>query len=305
MTLSKHLNIANRNVTSFTGLVMKKKLRNILEAKEFITAPGVFDMISTLIASRMNFPALYVTGYGVSASYMGLPDAGLVTFTDMETQIRKIVAASDKPVIADADTGYGGLLNVSHTVKAYERLGVSAIQIEDQEYPKKCGHTPGRKVIPTTDMVSKIKVALDTRTSDDFLVIARTDSRTSLGMEEALSRAVAFEEAGADVIFVEAPENEEEMSQINKAISKPTLANMVSGGITPVLSSGQLHKMGFSIGIHPALGFLAAGEALKNAYAKLDTTGNVEEVVLEDFDKFSKLMGFEDIWAFEKKWSDI
>jgi len=284
---------------------MKKKLRNILESKEFITAPGVFDMISTLIASRMNFPALYVTGYGVSASYMGLPDAGLVTFTDMETQIRKIVAASDKPVIADADTGYGGLLNVRHTVKAYEGLGVSAIQIEDQEYPKKCGHTPGRKVIPSTEMVSKIKVALDTRTSDDFLVIARTDSRTSLGMEEALSRAVAFEEAGADVIFVEAPENEEEMSQINKVISKPTLANMVSGGTTPVLSSGQLHKMGFSIGIHPALGFLAAGEALKNAYAKLDTTGNVEGVILEDFDKFSKLMGFEDIWAFEKKWSDI
>lgn len=284
---------------------MKKKLRNILESKEFITAPGVFDMISTLIASRMNFPALYVTGYGVSASYMGLPDAGLVTFTDMETQIRKIVAASDKPVIADADTGYGGLLNVRHTVKAYEGLGVSAIQIEDQEYPKKCGHTPGRKVIPSTEMVSKIKVALDTRTSDDFLVIARTDSRTSLGMEEALSRAVAFEEAGADVIFVEAPENEEEMSQINKAISKPTLANMVSGGATPVLSSDQLHKMGFSIGIHPALGFLAAGEALKNAYAKLDTTGNVEGVNLEDFDKFSKLMGFEDIWKFEKKWSDF
>ena len=284
---------------------MKKKLRNILESKEFITAPGVFDMISTLIASRMNFPALYVTGYGVSASYMGLPDAGLVTFTDMETQIRKIVAASDKPVIADADTGYGGLLNVRHTVKAYEGLGVSAIQIEDQEYPKKCGHTPGRKVIPSTEMVSKIKVALDTRTSDDFLVIARTDSRTSLGMEEALSRAVAYEEAGADVIFVEAPENEEEMSQINKAISKPTLANMVSGGATPVLSSDQLHKMGFSIGIHPALGFLAAGEALKNAYAKLDTTGNVEGVNLEDFDKFSKLMGFEDIWKFEKKWSDF
>ena len=114
------------------GLIMKKDLRSILESKKFITAPGVFDMISTLIASRMNFPALYVTGYGISASYMGLPDAGLITFTDMETQIRKIVAASDKPIIADADTGYGGLLNVCHTVKAYERLGVSAIQIEDQ-----------------------------------------------------------------------------------------------------------------------------------------------------------------------------
>ena len=305
MTLRQHLNIANWVDVFLAGLVMKKDLRSILESKKFITAPGVFDMISTLIASRMNFPALYVTGYGISASYMGLPDAGLITFTDMETQIRKIVAASDKPIIADADTGYGGLLNVCHTVKAYERLGVSAMQIEDQEYPKKCGHTPGRKVIPTAEMVSKIKVALDTRTSENFLVIARTDSRTSLGLEEALSRAIAYEEAGADVIFVEAPENEDEMYQINKAISKPTLANMVSGGKTPILSSSELHKMGFSIGIHPALGFLAAGEALKNAYAKLDVSGNVDGVELEDFDRFSKLMGFEDIWEFENKWSDF
>lgn len=284
---------------------MQKKLRERLGSGKFITAPGVFDMISTLIANQMNFPALYVTGYGISSSYMGLPDAGLITFTDMETQIRKIVAASDKPVIADADTGYGGLLNVRHTVKAYETLGVAAIQIEDQEYPKKCGHTPGRRVIPISDMVSKIKVALDTRESDDFLVIARTDSRTSLGIEEAISRAVAFEEAGADVIFVESPESEEEMWQINKAVSKPTLANMVSGGKTPILSSDRLHEMGFSIAIHPALGFLAVGEALKNAYSKLDNTGNVDGVELEDFDKFSRVMGFEDVWNFEKKWSEL
>ena len=284
---------------------MQKKLRERLGSGKFITAPGVFDMISTLIANQMNFPALYVTGYGISSSYMGLPDAGLITFTDMETQIRKIVAASDKPVIADADTGYGGLLNVRHTVKAYETLGVAAIQIEDQEYPKKCGHTPGRRVIPISDMVSKIKVALDTRESDDFLVIARTDSRTSLGIEEAISRAVAFEEAGADVIFVESPESEEEMWQINKAVGKPTLANMVSGGKTPILSSDRLHEMGFSIAIHPALGFLAVGEALKNAYSKLDNTGNVDGVELEDFDKFSRVMGFEDVWNFEKKWSEL
>jgi len=283
---------------------MTKSLVKQLESGDFITAPGVFDMISTLIATRMNFPALYVTGYGISASYMGLPDAGLMTFTDMETQIRKIVAATDKPVIADADTGYGGLLNVRHTVKAYENLGVSAIQIEDQEYPKKCGHTPGRRVIPTSDMVTKIKVAVDTRTKDDFLIIARTDSRTGLGIEEALSRAVAFEEAGADIIFVEAPETESEMKMVNAAIKKPTLANMVSGGKTPIFSSAALQDMGYSVAIHPALGFLAMGEALKTAYTKLDTTGNVAGVALEDFGEFSKIMGFEDVWDFEKKWAD-
>ena len=283
---------------------MAKTLKEQLQSGDFITAPGVFDLISTLIATRMNFPALYVTGYGISASYMGLPDAGLMTFTDMETQIRKIVAATDKPVIADADTGYGGLLNVRHTVKAYENLGVSAIQIEDQEYPKKCGHTPGRRVIPTSDMVSKIKVAVDTRTKDDFLIIARTDSRTGLGIEEALSRAVAFEEAGADIIFVEAPETESEMKMVNAAIKKPTLANMVSGGKTPILSSAALQDMGYSVAIHPALGFLAVGEALKTAYTTLDTTGDVSGLVLEDFGEFSKIMGFEDVWDFEKKWAD-
>ena len=283
---------------------MTKTLVKQLESGDFITAPGVFDMISTLIATRMNFPALYVTGYGISASYMGLPDAGLMTFTDMETQIRKIVAATDKPVIADADTGYGGLLNVRHTVKAYENLGVSAIQIEDQEYPKKCGHTPGRRVIPTSDMDTKIKVAVDTRTKDDFLIIARTDSRTGLGIEEAISRAVAFEEAGADIIFVEAPETESEMKMVNAAIKKPTLANMVSGGKTPIFSSSALQDMGYSVAIHPALGFLAMGEALKTAYTKLDTTGNVTGVALEDFGEFSRIMGFEDVWDFEKKWAD-
>ena len=283
---------------------MTKTLVEQLESGDFIIAPGVFDMISTLIATRMNFPALYVTGYGISASYMGLPDAGLMTFTDMETQIRKIVAATDKPVIADADTGYGGLLNVRHTVKAYENLGVSAIQIEDQEYPKKCGHTPGRRVIPTSDMVTKIKVAVDTRTKDDFLIIARTDSRTGLGIEEAISRAVAFEEAGADIIFVEAPETESEMKMVNAAINKPTLANMVSGGKTPIFSSSALQDMGYSVAIHPALGFLAMGEALKTAYTKLDTTGNVTGVALEDFGEFSRIMGFEDVWDFEKKWAD-
>ena len=283
---------------------MTKTLVEQLESGDFITAPGVFDMISTLIATRMNFPALYVTGYGISASYMGLPDAGLMTFTDMETQIRKIVAATDKPVIADADTGYGGLLNVRHTVKAYENLGVSAIQIEDQEYPKKCGHTPGRRVIPTSDMITKIKVAVDTRTKDDFLIIARTDSRTGLGIEEAISRAVAFEEAGADIIFVEAPETESEMKMVNAAIKKPTLANMVSGGKTPIFSSSALQDMGYSVAIHPALGFLAMGEALKTAYTKLDTTGNVTGVALEDFGEFSRIMGFEDVWDFEKKWAD-
>ena len=278
------------------------KLRQMIEAREFISAPGVFDMISTLVADEMGFPALYVTGYGVAASHKGLPDAGIMTYTDMETRVRSIVKRAKTPVIADADTGYGGLLNVRHTVRGYEDAGVTAIQIEDQEYPKKCGHTPGRRVVPLEEMIAKIKVANDSRSSPDFLIIARTDSRTSLGLEEALRRGNAFEQAGADVVFIEAPESIEEMQTINDRINSPTLINMVSGGRTPVLPSEELAKLGFAIGIHPALGFLAAGKALKDAYGALAEKGDVSTTNLEDFGYFSKLMGFEDIWEFERKW---
>lgn len=281
------------------------KLRQMIDAGEFITAPGVFDMISTMVADRMGFPALYVTGYGVSASHLGLPDAGIMTYTDMETRVRRIAQGAQTPVIADADTGYGGLLNVRHTVRGYESAGVSAIQIEDQEYPKKCGHTPGRRVVPLEDMVAKIRVANDTRSSPDFLIIARTDSRTSLGLDEALRRGEAFAEAGADVVFIEAPETVEEMKVINDRIEKPTLANMVSGGRTPILSSARLAEIGFSIGIHPALGFLAMGQALRSAYGELAETGDVAGAALDDFGEFSKLVGFEDVWEFDNKWAEV
>lgn len=281
------------------------KLKQMIEAGDFITAPGVFDMISTMVADRMGFPALYVTGYGVSASHLGLPDAGIMTYTDMETRVRRITEGARTPVIADADTGYGGLLNVHHTVRGYEAAGVSAIQIEDQEYPKKCGHTPGRRVVPLDDMIAKIRVANDARTSADFLIIARTDSRTTLGLDEALRRGEAFAAVGADVVFIEAPESVEEMQEINSRIDKPTLANMVSGGRTPILSSARLADIGFSIGIHPALGFLAMGRALKTAYGRLAETGDVSGADLEDFSAFSELVGFEDVWEFDRKWADV
>ena len=281
------------------------RLKEMIETGQFVAAPGVFDMISTLVADRMGFPALYVTGYGVSASHLGLPDAGLMTYTEMSDRVRRIAEAATTPVVADADTGYGGLLNVRHTVRGYEAAGVSAIQIEDQEFPKKCGHTLGRRVIPLEDMVGKIRVAADSRTSEDLLIIARTDSRTSMGLDEALRRAEAFQTAGADIIFVESPESEDEMRAINAAIDKPTLANMVSGGRTPILSNDRLAELGYAIAIHPALGFLAVGEALKSAYGELLEKGDVKGAALEDFGEFNKLVGFEDVWEFDKKWAEI
>lgn len=281
-------------------------LKAALAKKEFILAPGIFDLISALIADREDFKALYVTGYGTVASYLGLPDAGIATYRDMIERIAQIVKMTKKPVIADADTGYGGLLNVRHTVRGYEDAGVSAIQMEDQEFPKKCGHTPNRRVVPLDDMVRKIEVAVDSRRSDDFLIIARTDSRTSLGIDEAISRGKAYAKAGADVVFIESPESEEEMLKVAAEVDAPLFANMVNGGRTPLLSASRLREMGYSIAIHPAIGFLAMGAALKKAYSDLAKNGETSaDIDLYSFAEFNKLLGFEDVWEFEKKFAQV
>src|SRR5919202_5703648 len=172
------------------------RLKDVLERGEFVVAPGVFEMFSARIADRMGFRALYMTGYGVSGSHLGLADAGLVTYRDMVGRARTIAEGTTTPLIADADTGFGGLINVRHTVRGYEAAGVQAIQIEDQESPKKCGHTPGRRVVPMADMLRKIEVALDARRSPDTLIIARTDARASLGLDEAIRRGRAYAAAG-------------------------------------------------------------------------------------------------------------
>lgn len=280
-------------------------LRQAINDGSFITAPGVFELISALIADKMGFKALYATGYGIVASALGLPDAGLATYSQMIDRIGRIVEMTKTPVIADADTGYGGLLNVRHTVRGYEKAGVSAIQLEDQEFPKKCGHTLNRRVIPMDDMVRKIRVACDSRCSADFLIIARTDARTALGLDEAIRRGIAYGEAGADIIFVESPESEAELAEVGRRIDKPLLANLVNSGRTPMLPAEQLAKLGFSIAIFPVVGFLAAGQALRNAYDDLLKYGtSTGAVPMYDFAEFNKLIGFEDIWDFERRYKE-
>ena len=279
-------------------------LRQALTAGDFILAPGVFELISALIADRMGFRALYVTGYGTVASYQGLPDAGIATYTDMIARIARIVERTTTPVIADGDTGYGGLLNVRHTVQGYEQAGVSAIQLEDQEFPKKCGHTPNRRVVPMADMLRKIEVAVDSRRSDDFLIVARTDARTGLGLDEAIRRGQAYARAGADVVFVEAPESEEEMRRIAGEIEAPLFANMVNGGRTPLIPADRLKQLGYAIAIHPAVGFLAMGAALTRAYADLRDHGETSAgIELHDFNGFNELLGFPEVWEFERRFS--
>jgi len=280
--------------------------RKILD-REFIVAPGVFDMISAMLAERVGFDAVYASGYWLTASYLGIPDAGIATYTDMLARVAKVVEKSSAPVIADADTGFGGLLNVHHTVRGYERAGVTAIQIEDQEFPKKCGHTPYRRVIPLADMVAKVRVAVEARSDPDFLVIARTDARTGYGFEEAVARGKAYAAAGADVVVVESLKSEEEMRAACAAIPAPMMANMADGGHTPIRPARELRELGFSLAIFPAMAALAASAAIEKAMRHLKTSGTSlsPEVPLFDFDTFCRMVGFEDVWAFEERWKDV
>ena len=278
-------------------------LRQRFSSPKLIVAPGVHDMVSLRLANTFGFDALYMTGFGAVASYLGLPDAGLATYTDMVNRVKQMASMARAPLIADGDTGYGGLLNVRHTVRGYEEAGASAIQLEDQEFPKKCGHTPGRRVIPMEDMVKKIRVAVEARSSRDFLVIARTDARTSLGLDAALARGEAYAKAGADVLFIESPESVDEMRAIGKRFDLPLVANMVERGRTPVVSRAELEAIGYRLAIFPVSALLAAVKAMSGVYAHIKQTGSSKDVpvALEDFGELTKLMGFEDVWEFDKR----
>jgi 2-methylisocitrate lyase-like PEP mutase family enzyme len=284
----------------------KRSLKTRLSKPGLIVAPGVFDMVSLRLADAFGFDALYMSGFGTVASHLGLPDAGLATYSDMLERVTAMAAMARTPLIADADTGYGGLLNLRHTVRGYEAAGAAALQIEDQEFPKKCGHTPGRRVIATSDMVAKIRVAIDSRSSPEFLVIARTDARSALGLDEALRRAEAYARAGADVLFVESPESVDEMRRIGSSIDLPLVANMVERGRTPVLTRAELESIGYKIAIFPVSALLASVRAMNGVYQALKVTGSTAgiDVPLHDFAELTKLMGFEDIWAFEKRYAE-
>ncbi len=284
----------------------RKRFAERVRRRELVSAPGVYDLISAKLADRMGFDALYMTGYGVVASHLGLPDAGLATYSDMVNRVGQIAAMTQTPLVADGDTGYGGLLNVRHTVRGYESAGAVAIQLEDQEFPKKCGHMLGRRVVPAADMAAKIRVAVESRSDPNLLIIARTDSRTTLGLDEALRRAEAYLEAGADLLFIESPESVEEMERIGRTFDVPLVANMVEGGRTPILDAATLQKLGYRLAIFPALGFLAAGAVLEKAYAGLKARGSSVglDVPLYPFKDFSALMGFDWVAEFDRKHRD-
>jgi len=282
-----------------------KKLKKALAGNGLVVAPGVYDMISARIADGLGFSALYMTGFGVSAT-LGLPDAGLASYTEMVERVAQICVGTTTPLICDADTGFGGLLNVERTVRGYERAGAAAIQIEDQVFPKKCGHTPGRRVVPAAEMVRKLEVAAASRSSADFLIIARTDARTKHGLDEALRRGEAYAKAGADILFIESPESEAEMARIGRHFAVPLIANMADGGRTPILPKQRLEELGYKIAIFPATGLLAATQALQRIYGVLKDKGSSDVLAgeLPPFNELCRLVGFAHVWEFERRWSE-
>jgi len=282
------------------------RLKQLLSDKQLLVAPGAYDVLSARIIEMAGFQAVYMTGYGTSASTLGQPDVGLVTMSEMAERARNIANAVNVPVIADGDTGFGNPLNVARTVQVYEQAGAAAIQLEDQVFPKRCGHMLGRRVIPKVEMIQKIKAATDARQDQDFVIIARTDARTSFGLEEALERGKAYEEAGADVLFIESPESVDELRRINETFpNTPTLANMIEGGRTPFLPTSELEALGFAIALYPTGPLYAAAKAVKGYMDELKTNGTTAGKVQDmiTFEEFNTLIGLPQYNRLEERYA--
>jgi len=262
------------------GLKNKKgrnnQLRKLLQTDEILVAPGAFDCISGRIVQNSGFDALYLTGAGISMSLLGAPDLGMLSYGEIISHIRRIADAVEIPIIADADTGYGGPLNVIRTARDYEKAGISCIQIEDQQWPKRCGHMMNRVIASVDEMCGRIKAAVDIRDDPDFVVMARTDSRTEFGINEAIDRMNAYVEAGADVAFVESPESIDEMRTVNEQIPAPTLANMVEGGRTPFIKTTELQELGYDLAIYPGSMGRVLGKSGTHVLEHLKREGTTE-----------------------------
>lgn len=276
-------------------------LRQMMTGKQIVVAPGAHDALTAKIIEQVGFSAVYMTGYGQAASHLGKPDVGLLTLTEMVARASNIVEAVNVPVIADADTGFGNAVNVMRTLREYEKAGVAAIQLEDQVAPKKCGHMTGRQVVSKEEMVGKIKAAVDVRTDPDLMIIARTDARTVHGIGEALERAKAYEEAGADILFIESPESVEEMKQITTSFKVPVLANMVEGGRTPFLPVQDLQGLGYDLVIFPTASTYLVTKALTRLMTVLKDTGTTVSLIPEmiTFEEFNDLIGLTKIREIE------
>jgi 2-methylisocitrate lyase-like PEP mutase family enzyme len=264
------------------------RLRALLKQDGMVIAPGAYDCISARVIAQAGFPAVYMTGAGTAAAF-GYPDFGLVTMSEMADNAGRIAAAVTVPVIADADTGYGNELNVTRTVREYEKRGVAGLHIEDQGFPKKCGHLDGKTVIPLDEYLAKVRAAAAARGDPDFLLIARTDSRAVIGFEEAVTRMNAALVAGADMAFLEAPQTPEEVEAVPRLVKGPCLLNVVSGGKTPVLDLDYAQRLGFKLAILPGLLFQTAVSAFDGVLAEVKATHRHPDMKISLKEKFRRM----------------
>ncbi|MDD4570052.1 MAG: isocitrate lyase/PEP mutase family protein [Tepidanaerobacteraceae bacterium] len=280
-------------------------LRKMLSMDQILMAPGAHDVLTAKIIEQAGFNAVYMTGYGTSASLLGKPDVGLLTMTEMAQRAANMAEAVNIPVIADGDTGYGNAINVMRAVREYEKAGVACIQLEDQVLPKKCGHMLGREIVTKEEMVGKIKAACDARRDPDFMIMARTDARTNYGIDEAIERGKAYEEAGADILFIESVENVEEMRRVTSSFNVPVLANMLEHGRTPLLSTKELEKIGYDLVIFCVSSTYVTAKAVSDLMQTLKKEGTTKGFLdkMIAFEDFNKLIGLPEIRKIEQNYT--
>lgn len=281
-----------------------KNLRSMLKSNKPLVIPGVYDAIGAKIAEKVGFDAMFQTGYGTSATLFGMPDYGFIGATETLDNARRICRAVSVPVIVDSDTGYGNALSVWKLVKELETAGASGIFLEDQRWPKRCGHMSGKEVISQEEYTEKLGAAIDARESKDFIIVARTDARATEGLDAAIERGLQNKKTGADAIFVEAPKSIDEMKMIGKSIKAPLVANMIEGGATPISSAKDLHKMGFNIVLYPLSVLFANTFATMEILQELKKTGTTKKSKQKvvNFDQFNDLVELPKFRKMEKKY---
>ena len=278
-------------------------IRRALATHGQLIMPGVYDALSAKIAARAGFEVTFITGYSLSATLLGEPDFGLLTQTEVVSAAQRVCSVVDIPVIVDADTGYGNAINVIRTVQDLIRAGAGGMFLEDQVWPKRCGHMRGKQVIPLEEQLNKLRAAVEAKGQNDFFIVARTDSRQALGLDEAIKRGIAFKNTGVDAIFIEAPESKEEMREISKHVKGHLVANMLERGVTPLMGPGELKELGFDLVVWPLAPLYSVAKSLTDVYATLRREGSTLSILdrLMPFDEFNGIVGLNEKYLLDAK----
>ena len=279
-------------------------IRRSLKKSGQLVMPGVYDALSAQIATKTGFEVIFISGYSLAATMLGEPDFGILTQTEMLSAAQRICSVTDLPVIVDADTGYGNAINVIRTVDELIRIGAAGMFLEDQVWPKRCGHMKGKQVIPLEEQLKKLQAAIDAKRNRDFFIVARTDARQALGLNEAITRGIAFKKAGADAVFIEAPETKEEMLEIARWVPGPLVANMLERGVTPLMGPQELRDLGFDLVVWPLAPLYSVAKSLNEVYTTLRRDGTTVDILdrLMPFDEFNRIVGLEEKYQLDEKY---